>query len=142
MSDPTLFFEVFSQRLLIAVYGDGAPSTAAWADYLGAIEGMGDEIYVLAFSSGGGPTLMQRRQLEEALGDRGGRAAIVTTSRIARGIVTAIRWFNRDIKSFSPSEWKDALEFMQLSADDGARVMQRLSAMADQIGNSEELGLA
>lgn len=137
----TLLFETVSSRLLIAVYGSRTPSNAEWAEYRRALEGLGEEVNVLAFSSGGGPSLTQRRQLEDAIDNRPGRAAIVTIDRIARGIVTAIRWFNHDIKAFEPSQWEQALEFLSIDATTGRDVMRRLKAMAEELGNAAELGL-
>ena len=59
----SLMFEVISPRLLIALYGTSSPTNARWAQYLRALDEMGDDIRVLAFSAGGGPSLMQRKQL-------------------------------------------------------------------------------
>jgi hypothetical protein len=130
----TLLFEVVSSRLLIAMYGENSPTDADWFKYIEGIASMGDEVWVLAFSSGGGPTLQQRRQLEDVLGERTGRAAIITPSGNARAIVAAIRWFNRDIKAFAPNDWEAALEFMHIEGLEARRVLRRLRIMAQQMG--------
>lgn len=135
----TLLFEVVSSRMLIAMFSKDSPSDAEWARYIDAIANMGDEVWVLAYSSGGGPTVAHRRQLEDALGEREGRAAVVTTSRTARGIVAAIRWFNRDIKAFAPGEWAAALEFMNVEASEAEQILRRLRGMAERMGTTEDL---
>ncbi len=142
MSRSTLLHEVIDSRLLIAMFGEAAPSDAEWFHYLDAIAKLGGDVRVLAFACGAGPTLRQRRQLEAVLSDRLGRAAIVTTSRIAREVVAAIRWFDRDIRAFSPSEWPRVVEFMQFDADEARRVAMRMRTMAKAMDQAHlfELG--
>lgn len=130
----TLLFEIVSPRMLLAMFGKGPPSDAEWARYIDAIAKLGDEVWVLAYSSGGGPTVAQRRQLEETLGDRSGRAAVITASRRARSIVAAIRWFNRDIRAFAPGDWSAVLEFMQVDASEREHVRERLRSLAERMG--------
>ena len=76
------------------------------------------------------------------LGERIGRAGIVTSSRIALGIVTAIRWLNRDIKAFPPTRWSEALSFVGVDTpEQRSQIMEWMRDHALELGFADALKL-
>lgn len=140
---PSVLIRRASTTLAVAVYGDDSPTNEEWEVYLDVMRSLAPGYRMIIFSSGGGPTTMQRRDLEKVTeGQDTARVAVVTVSRLARGIVTAIRWFNREIKAFEPSERDAALTFLGLSTAEGDDVLRLARDMAAELGVAEQLLLA
>src|SRR5450432_2876646 len=67
---------------------------------------------VLIFSDGGGPNIAQRERLAEMI-KLIPRTAMVTDSRVARGIMTALSWLGvTQSKTFPTSRIADALGYL------------------------------
>lgn len=128
----TLAYQLWKRQLVILVHSKSSPSEGEWDDYCKAVKGWCKEIRgVLVVSEGGGPNSMQRAQLEEALDrDRfSGKTAVVTLSSIARGIVTAMSWFNPNIKAFSTIQIPAALDYLGVPKDDRDEVQKEIQAL-------------
>lgn len=139
MSKPQAKITRLSFGMLVAVYGEQSPSDEEWAVYMGTMQTITADDSLLIFSWGGGPTLKQRRELEEVVTHHEGKVAVVTESRIARGIVKAISWTGKDIKAFDFTRREAAFEYLGLSdseqeqALDGARSLARALQLDDTI---------
>jgi hypothetical protein len=88
---------------------------------------------VIVFTDGGGPTILQRGRLNDALGGSVVKTAVVTSSQVIRGIVTALSWFNPGIKSFSPDRAALALTYLGLAATEHDQVMQQVMKLSRQL---------
>ncbi len=68
------------------------------------------------WTDGGGPNSVQRNHFSDALGKTLPRVAVLTDSRVIRGIITAIQWLgSMDIKGFAPRAIDEAIEFIDVS---------------------------
>jgi hypothetical protein len=102
-------------RLFIVVYGTANPSDEEWVAYLKLVQHHGiDRTMQLIFTDGGGPSATQRRYLNGLLNGRTVPVAVVSSSATVRGIVTALSWFNRRIKAFSPTALREALAHLEI----------------------------
>jgi hypothetical protein len=101
--------------LFILVHNKEVPTDAEWALYTSALrsrtEDM-DEIGTLIYTEGGGPTAAQRKALNDVLGGRTTRAAVVSDASMVKMITTALGWFNPKIKAFSPNESTEAFDYL------------------------------
>lgn len=71
---------------------------------------------ILVRTSGGGPNTRQRRQINGVCAGRKVRAAIMSDSKIVRGIVTTLSWMRAmDIQAFPPLDVAGAAAFLELS---------------------------
>ena len=84
MSKPQAKIVRLSFGMFVAVYGETSPPDAEWQAYMTTMRGISVDDSLLIFSWGGGPTLKQRRELEEVVTHHQGNVAVVTESRIAR----------------------------------------------------------
>lgn len=128
-------------HLMLAVFGEQSPPDDEWQEYLRVMTKIEPDDLLFILSAGGGPALMQRRDLEQVTGHHRGRVAVVTTSRMARGIVTALSWMEKNIKAFDPGRRNDAFEYLEISEGLRPILMRRLKAMADHLGVAEQLDL-
>jgi hypothetical protein len=107
-----------SVTVLIALHGRSMPSDEEWRRYFEA----GKQLYApgadlsrvraLNLTDGGAPSARQREQIREHMGDRELYWAIVTTSRFARGVATALGWFYPRFKAFAPQDFHRATRFL------------------------------
>lgn len=119
--------------VLVSALATRNPDDPEWEAYVAAYVGMPSDgtSKVLAVTDGGGPTSWQRMRLQDVLRGREQRAAVVTTSRMARAVVSALSWFNPGVKAFAPARLGDALDYLDVAEPlrtDVARAIPDLQA--------------
>lgn len=136
MPPRTLAYKFFKQRILILVHTKDNPSDPEWQEYLQAAKTWRDKIEgFLVVTEGGGPNTLQRGELNETLdAERGSKTAVVTLNRIARGIVTALSWFNPGIKAFSTIHIPAALDYLGVSKPDQDLLIAELKRLKSELG--------
>ena len=107
------------EDVVVMVHGVEPPTTEEWDAWLdGYMEGGAPRrlpIYVV--TEGGGPDVNQRDTLNRRFAKVRPRAAVITTSGLVRGIITALQWVGHiDLKGFVPDKRRDALVFLGLRA--------------------------
>ncbi len=133
----TLAYTFFKRRLLILVHTKDAPDEGEWAEYTASARQWKKEIQAfLVYSAGGGPNTMQRAQLDEAISieSHPGKTAVVTVSRIARGIVTAIGWFSPGIKAFGTNQLPQAVEYLGTPPSEVELVLNEVGRLKKSLG--------
>ena len=104
-------------RLFLVVLSNAEPTDEEWTDYLAAVERHGiDRTMQLIATDGGVPSSSQRRVLDEALAGRNVPVAVVTGRTGVRTVVTAMSWFNRKIRAFPPSGFREAIAYLEIPA--------------------------
>ena len=91
------------------------PSDSDWQIYLDALRDYDDAIATqLIVTDGGSPTAAQRRaSLEYARGRPLPITAVLTSSVLVRGVVSALGWFMKDrIRAFARTELDEACAFI------------------------------
>ncbi len=138
------YTQVLTERvgsdLLLAMFATEPPAGAEWKSYLAAASSLKANDKMLIFSVGGAPTALQRKEVEDSTREHEGPVAVVTTSRIARGVVTALRWMGSDnIKAFDPGGREQAFEYLGLSAEQSGRTLTRAKVLAKHLGVASKL---
>ncbi|WP_394827787.1 hypothetical protein [Pendulispora albinea] len=132
-------------QVCVLVHSVDCPSDLEWErDLPGYIERSrtGATTCMLVYSDGGGPTLMQRNRMrvsrEPAFHCP---IAIVTRSRIGRGIATAVRWFRPNLGVFSPDQLRAAFEHLNLPASTHDHLAQRIFALRSELSALRGTGI-
>jgi hypothetical protein len=134
-----LAYTFFKRRLLILVHTKDAPENDEWKEYVESARKWRQEIQgFLVVSDGGGPNTMQRAELDEAIDieHHPGKTAVVTISRIARGIVTAISWFSPGIKAFGTNQLHQAIEYLGTPPPEVEAVIIEVNRLKKSLGIS------
>lgn len=142
MSKPQAKIVRLSFGLFVAVYGDQSPSDEEWAVYMDTMRTITPDDSLVIFSWGGYPTMKQRRVLEEAVTHHEGKVAVVTESRIARGVVKAISWTGKQIKAFDFSRRDAAFEFLDLSDSERDQALNSARSLARDLQLDDATKLA
>lgn len=89
----------------------------------------------LVYTEGSGPTAAQRQQVNEIILPVVGelKAAVVSSSNFARGIMTAMNWMNPVHRSFAHDELDAAIKFLEIEEEDIPKVKERLTALREEI---------
>lgn len=107
--------------VMIAVHSEAAPSDEEWDGYLALMAQQPDLAAVrsLAFTDGGAPNSRQRKALNDLLTSRlrgaPGLAVAISSSALVRSVVTALSWFNPNVKAFAPDRVTDAYKYLKLT---------------------------
>jgi hypothetical protein len=93
----------------VALHNASSPTDSEWADWMRIVYAIPvAELRILVFTDGGAPTTLQRGQFTDHLAGRAVPISVVSSSRLARGVATAISWFNPQIKVYPPAEIQQA----------------------------------
>ncbi|MCH9686671.1 MAG: hypothetical protein K0V04_34885 [Deltaproteobacteria bacterium] len=124
--DKSILFERHG-KLILLVHGRIAPTKEEWAQYVTFLQEAAEQDVngLLVLTDGVGPDSTQRRMVSSIEL----RTAVVTHSRIARGIVTALSWMGANIQAFALTQIDDSLGFLNVPADDHLAIARRLAAM-------------
>lgn len=113
---PSMVYEI-SGELFVVVHPDRPPTDDDWTAYIRSWHPLDmGRMRTLVFTDGGGPNAAQRKLANQALRGRSSLTAVVSSSPMVRGIVTALSWFNPKIKAFSPEEALEAFYYLGMRA--------------------------
>lgn len=139
-ASPTMACSVVGD-VLVAVHAEANPTDADWAAYLDAcrtLQVTNQAIRVLVITYGGTPTSTQRSALNELNKQATDptRVAVMVDSRITRGAVTALSWFNPEVRAFGLKQLGDACAHLGVPSEEG-RVRAVVQGLEARMGNDE-----
>jgi hypothetical protein len=133
-----LYWRAIPGVIMIAVHTKANPSDEDWDAYLADVnKHVRDLRGVLVYSESAGPSSSQRARINDSYKTNNikMRTAIMSGSRLVRGVVTAMSWtLADDIKSFSTTEFDKAMQYLELSEDEILRAKIVLKGLARGAG--------
>ncbi len=126
----------------VLVHKDAEPSDDEWSAYVEAIGrrfASDGGFRALVFTPGPGPNMRQRQRLAQAAPGIRAPTAVVTTSTVARAIVTLIRLRFPAICAFDPGSVEAALEHVGASGEAKNRLRWTLNELRRDLGFTGEL---
>jgi hypothetical protein len=139
-----VLIDLATPRVAVAVFTEGSPSDEEWVEYIETLRRLGDASHrTLVFSAGGGPTALQREDLERLTEEQEHvKVAVITRSLVARGMVTALRWLRRDANAaFEPGKLDAAFDYLGLDDPERHRARELAVRLAERLGLADEFGL-
>jgi hypothetical protein len=138
MTTKGIKFEV-AENVLLVIHSANDPDPREWDEFLdfyarviGQIQG------VLVYSPGPGPGSTQRRRIAEINQVRAAPIAVVTPSRLARGIVAALSWFGVPIKAFDVDAFARALDFLKVTGPSRVAITKRYDLLCESVSLSPD----
>jgi hypothetical protein len=133
-------------RFVIVVHGDDPPTDDVWKEYLdytfnGATAK--DIVRHLVVTRGASPTSAQRRLLQERASvlldehPTSVRAAIITPSTFARGVVAAISWIIDAPRAFAPDRLADAMSYLDVPMEYYTEIQNMLKTLQRALASQE-----
>ncbi len=131
MIGTTLCFDGLGS-LILYVNGDQAPDRGEWKAYVEFIAErtkLHSKARLLVVAGSGAPDAVQRKQIADAVTTKQVRSAVVSDSMVARGIVTAFRWYGLELDSFKVDAIGDAFRYLSATPDEIEWLQRTLTAM-------------
>ncbi len=126
--------------VMVVVHGARQPDPQEWSDYIADCDKLAETRGfrgLLAFANIA-LTAQQRADAGENLKKHKAElAAVITDSRLTRGMVTALGWFTGINRAYSPRDLEQALDDLRLSADQSRDVRELAQTFAKELGVEE-----
>lgn len=136
MTRPTMAFNIYRRSVFLVVHSKENPTDEEWNEYVEySRKNLGNFTCSVIISEGGGPTTLQRGGLNDMLEAHNfkGKIAVVTLSRIVRGVVTALSWFNPNIKAFTTLQVNTALDYLGVPKEDYDGVITEIKRLREKL---------
>ena len=137
----TMAYTVVEPGLVVLVHGPNNPADDEWYEYVQTVQRLAEKgdgtVACLVVTDGGTPNSVQRTDMNAAFQMDAGQkypTAVVTESRMARGVVTALGWFNAGIKAFAPRQLGAALDYLGVTEDAHGEVRAVLEDLRHRLG--------
>ncbi|MEM7154462.1 MAG: hypothetical protein AAF799_16565 [Myxococcota bacterium] len=132
----TMMYRVIGS-IFVVVHTDAAPGADEWSEYLAYYRENAHGKATLVVTDGGGPNAKQRAMVNEFLEktDMKPKIAICTDRRVTRGIVTALGWFNKNIRVYATqdSDIEEALMYLGVAGSDGATTVSAVRGLRQEL---------
>lgn len=105
----------YSNGVLLVVHNHNDPDAAEWAAYceLAAdLHRRNGYVHTLVSTPGAAPNASQRNLYKEKVPPN--KVAVVTDSALSRAAVTAMSWFNSNLKAFHANQFNEALAHLEV----------------------------
>lgn len=122
----------------IAVHDAVPPTDEEWERWLEHFRGRADGRALVESFEGAGPNAKQRKALAEGARGVALRAAIMTDSTVARGIVTALSWLGIPQRAFLPGNFQQAGDFLGLTKDELAQAVDEVHRLRVEMNRAHE----
>jgi hypothetical protein len=140
---------VLEYDVLLFLHTADPPTVEEWRDCMQRMREYAKTIdvkrlSVLVISDGGGPDSLMRGELTDFYEHTGHtlRTSVIATSVIVRGIVTALSWFNPQMKAYSPKQMPSALKHLNLPLPALPRILREFKTMEKELTPNTCLSLA
>jgi hypothetical protein len=112
--------------VMLVVHGPTEPSASEWSaycDYAGAKRraAKGTLRTLVLTASDAGPNALQRAEYKQKVAGPDNRVAVLCAGTVTKAILTAMSWFNSDMKPFGKDQIAQGLEYL------GTRLSPELS---------------
>lgn len=107
--------------IVLFVIGDQPPERDEWKAYVDFVKErakLHDKIRLVVLAGSGAPDAVQRKQLNDAVTMKQLRTAVVSDSIVARGVVTAFRWYGLELDAFKGSAMGDAFQYVAATPEE------------------------
>jgi hypothetical protein len=133
-----MYWRVIPGVVAVAVNTNEAPSDKDWDAYLADVAAQIHTIKgVLAYSESVGPSASQRARVDEAYKSTQVelKTAIMSGSRVVRGVVTALNWaLGGKVRAFSTQDFTGAADYLQLDDEEQLKTRVVLKQLARSAG--------
>ena len=116
-------------RFCLAIHSKTPPSDTEWNSWLSESAPelrTSPGLCTLVFTDGGAPNAGQRKRLSETLGGRDIPIAVHSHALIPRFVNASIALFNKSIRSYTPEEFPQAIEYLKITQAEQALLLPPL----------------
>lgn len=129
-------YRLVREDLMLFMAGMAAPPEPEWSEYVVLLASASERLRplnkpmrFLCFVDDSPPNAKQRSAVVDALAGLSSKTAVITTSVLARNLITVFSWLGLSVKGFSPNSLESVAEYLELppaileQAIDAARIL-------------------
>ena len=128
-----------TQDVIVVVHSADSPAPDEWASFVRDME-RGPFHGILVWTGGASLDAGQRADVIASMKQHKAQAVVITESALARGAVTALRWFGVRAAAFEPRKLEPALAELGLSSQASEQVRRTLGELREAV--AERTGAA
>jgi len=120
----------------VFVHTEEPPTDPEWDQLLNVFREFPDlrRCRVLVLTDGGAPNARQRLLINAILKDPSPPVAVVSSSMVARAVVTAMGWFNPRMRAFAEDDINGAFAHLDATEVDRGRLSQVVTELRRELG--------
>jgi len=128
---------------MVAAHAETPPTDEEWNRYVDeartAAEAMASSrgSWALIMSDGGGPNGAQRKAIAAVPGIAALPTAVISSSLLTRGMVTATAWLGKEIRAFAPEHIERAYAYLGISPEQRTLVIHELASLRAELLGEE-----
>lgn len=120
--------------LLVLVHTEKNPTNDEWQRFLDELRRVGvKQARVLVRTEGAAPDTLQRQQFNDLLAGHPLPLAVLSDSRVVRGVGTALRWFNPAIRVLPSADLAGALAHVRVAPSEHDAVLRTLGELRAEL---------
>jgi hypothetical protein len=125
-------------QVLLAVHARVPPSEHEWQEFIKSCYEIGSRMQRALIFADVALTATQRKQVAEVVDQAKPKSvAVVSSSAVTRGIVTAIGWFTGVHRAFSPLVLPQALRHLGVNTEEKKQLLECTAEFAKELGDPE-----
>lgn len=111
-------FKIIVGKWLLCVYGKQDATNEDVAEIIKVIRTLDlKQIRMLTYTMGGTLSAPQRKAINAVVDGYNTPLAVLIANPLARGVITALSWFNRNVKAFAPDDELEAFSYLGIPDD-------------------------
>ena len=123
-------------NLGIAVFTANSPTDEEWREMIALVKKADlAKFRGISFSDGGAPNSAQRKLMNDCTQEFPVPSVVVTSNTLVRGVVTAMSWFNKNMRSFSPDQIDDALRHLNVNDSEFGMIKLEVQRLVVKLGS-------
>jgi hypothetical protein len=111
-------FKIIVGKWILCVYGKRDATNDDVAEIIHVMRGLDlKQVRMLTYTMGGTLSAPQRKEINAVVEGYNPPLAVLIASPLARGVITALSWFNRNVKAFAPDDELEAFSYLGIPTD-------------------------
>jgi hypothetical protein len=144
----TIAYRLVRDDVMVFMAANQAPAEREWNDYVRVLEdtakslrASGRSLRFMAFVDESQPNAKQRAAVVDNLGGLQTKTATITSSLLARNVITVFSWLGLTVRGFAPANLEAAVDYLALTRGELEHIMENgreLSANLGGVASFEE----
>jgi hypothetical protein len=124
------------EDLVVGVHTRDNPSDEEWEAWYRACEQVmkkHSNVRAAVVTDGGGPNAMQRGRINDLFQGRPQRVGVIAPTFV-RGVITALSWFNPEVRAFRPGDVNGLVAHLRLDLEAARWTRERFTRLRHELG--------
>jgi hypothetical protein len=127
-------FKIIMGKWILCVYGPLDATNEDVAEIIKVMRTLNlKQVRMLTYTMGGTLSAQQRKEINAVVEGYNPPLAVLIANPLARGVITALSWFNKNVKAFSPDDELDAFNYLGIPVDMQEQCSEELHRLIEEM---------